>query len=198
VCEECDGRRFCNITTLLNHTRAFHGDTPKAVTKKKELEIHQLLRDAGFEFSYQHHLPFKRCGLNSETAGAYADFVLHTAWGAIILEVDEEQHSHYDPSCDVRRDFDMASSVTLGSGHKLAIVRYNPDPFKVGGVTLRTAKKQRHAKLLTLLRDLLAHEPELRLNRLFLFYDRAASDSTLPLVAEKWDDPVRMVSKLVA
>jgi hypothetical protein len=177
--------------------RAFHGENAKAVTKKKELEVHQLLRDAGFEFAYQHHLPFKGCGLNSETTGAYADFVLHAAWGAIILEVDEEQHSHYDPSCDVRRDFDMAASVSLGSGGKLAIVRYSPDPFKVGGATRRTTKKERHAKLLTLLGELLAQEPELRLSRLFLFYDRAAQDSTLPLVAEQWEDAARMISKVV-
>jgi hypothetical protein len=167
------------------------------VTKKKELEVHQLLRDAGLEFTYQHYVPFKSCGLESETKYAYADFVLHTTWGAIILEVDEEQHAHYDPSCDVRRDFDVSASVSLGSGGKLVIVRFNPDAFKVGGVTLRTTKKERHAKLLMLLGELRAQEPELRLSRLFLFYDRAAQDSALPLVAEQWEDVARMISKVV-
>jgi hypothetical protein len=168
------------------------------VTKGKELEIHQLLRDAGLEFTYQHHLPFKGCGLDSETTCAYADFVLHTSWGAIILEVDEQQHSHYDPSCDVRRDFDMAASVALGSGGKLLILRYNPDAFKVGGVTRTTTKKERHAKLLTLLGELRAKEPDLPLSRLFMFYDRASNDSVLPVVAEHWSAPVQGVSRLVA
>ena len=67
------------------------------------------------------------CGLESETAHAYADFALPTPWGYVLLEVDEEQHKAYDPSCDVRRDFDMAASVALGSGHKLLVLRYNPD-----------------------------------------------------------------------
>ena len=91
----------------------------------KELEVHQLLGEAGLLFEYQHHLPFRSCGLESdqlETQRAFADFALYASWGAIVLEVDEGQHGHQDPSCDVRRDFDMAA----GSQHKLAIVRYNP------------------------------------------------------------------------
>ena len=87
------------------------------------------------------HLPFRGCGLESETRRAFADFVLYASWGAVILEVDENQHRERDPSCDVRRDFDMAASVALGSARKLAIVRYNPDPFKVAGRTVRTPKE---------------------------------------------------------
>ena len=100
-------------------------------------------RDALIAFEYQHHLPFRGCGLGLETAHAFADFALPTPWGYVLLEVDEEQHKAYDPSCDVRRDFDMAASVALGSGHKL--LRYNPDAFKIAGVTRRTTKKERHA-----------------------------------------------------
>eukprot|EP00439_Symbiodinium_sp_Y106_P019089 s6939_g2.t1 len=101
--------------------QAFHGDNPKALTKSKELEVHQLLSKSGIQFDYQHHLPFRGCGLESETTRALADFVLYAPWGAIILEVDENQHGHQDPSCDVRRDFDMVASIALGSQHKLAI-----------------------------------------------------------------------------
>ena len=98
-------------------------------------------------------------------------------WGYVLLEVDEEQHKAYDPSCDVRRDFDMAASVALGSGHKL-LVRYNPDGFKIAGMTRRTTKKERHAQLIRLLGELLAREPEALFTRLFLFYDRAAENNT--------------------
>ena len=138
------GHRYAGPVNLLKHMRAFHGDNPKALTKSKELEVHQLLSKSGIQFDYQdyqHHLPFRGCGLESET---FADFVLYAAWGEIILQVDENQHSHQDPSCDVRRDFDMAASVALGSQHKLAIVRYNPDAFKVTGRTVRTPKTERH------------------------------------------------------
>ena len=92
--------------------------------------MHQALRDAQIAFEYQHYLPFRGCGLESETAHAFADFALPAPWGYVLLEVDEEQHKAYDPSCDVRRDFDMAASVALGSGHKLMVLRYNPDAFQ--------------------------------------------------------------------
>ena len=138
-----NGHRFASVCNLLNHMRTYHGDNPKALTKRKELEVHQLLSQAGLQFEYQRHLPFRGCGLESETQCAFADFVLYAGWGAVILEVDENQHRERDPSCDVRRDFDMAASVALGSAHKLAIARYNPDPFKVAGRTMRTPKKER-------------------------------------------------------
>ncbi|OLP72491.1 hypothetical protein AK812_SmicGene48180, partial [Symbiodinium microadriaticum] len=86
----------------------------------------------------------------------------------------------------------MVASVALGSQHKLAIVRYNPDAFKVAGRTIRTPKTQRHPKLLQLLHSLIQEEPERSFQRLFLFYDRAAEDSELPAVAEHWDVVARI------
>ena len=109
------GHRFSSAQSLLGHMRSKHGDNPRAVTKSKELEVHQALRDALITFEYQHYLPFRGCGLESETAHAFADFALPTPWGYVLLEVDEEQRRAYDPSCDVRRDFDMAASVALGT-----------------------------------------------------------------------------------
>ena len=141
-------------------------------------------------FEYQHYLPFRGCGLESGTAHAFVDFALPTPWGYVLLEVDEEQHKAYNPSCDARKDFDMAASVALGSGHKLLVLRYNPDAFKIAGMTRRTTKKERHAQLICLLGELLAREPEAPFTRLFLFYDRAAENNALPCVAEHWSEPV--------
>ena len=81
----------------------------------------------------------------------------------------------------------MAASVALGSGHKLLVLRYNPDAFK------RPAR--RSATLRRLLGELLAREPEAPFTRLFLFYDRGAENSALPCVAERWSEPVRAVSR---
>ena len=112
-----------------------HSDNAKALTKRKELDLHQSLQQAGVDFEYQKHMPFKRCGLESETASAYIDFVIQKAWGVILLECDEDQRMAYDPSCDLRRDFDSCASIALGSQRKAVVLRYNPDAFKVGGVT---------------------------------------------------------------
>ena len=184
---------FSGAQSLLRHMRAKHGDNPRSVTKSKELEVHQALRDAQITFEYQHHLPFRGCGLESETAHAYADFALPTSWGYVLLEVDEEQHNAYDPSCDARRDFDMAASVALGSGHKLLVLRYNPDAFKIAGVTRRTTKKERHAQLIRLLGELLAFRPPLSLLRPGRGEQRAALRGRALVRARARRVPLRLV-----
>jgi hypothetical protein len=96
--------------------RAFPSDDPKALTKRKELAVHEFLRAAGVEFSYQFHIPFGSCGLGSETTRAFIDFLIPRPWGHICLEVDEGEHGAYGPSCDTRRDMDIFASVALGAG----------------------------------------------------------------------------------
>ena len=124
------------------------------------------------------------------TTRAFADFVIAQPWGYIILECDEDQHRSYDPSCDVRRDFDMAASVALGSGHKLKIVRYNPDSFRVDGKPRVESKKDRMMRLL----EELNKEPQ-SFERVFLCYDHDSS-SSLPQVAASWDCVSWQVSRV--
>ena len=174
--------------------RSFHADNPKAPTKQKELAVHQALKDGAIQFEYQHHLPFQACGLESETRCAYPDFVIYKPWGVIILEVDESQHAAYDASCDVRRDFDMAASVALGSAQKLVILRYNPDPYKIAGQTRRTSTKDRHETLMKTINEM---EEGVGFRRLFLFYDKDSDDALLPSVAKEWDPAAREVSNNV-
>ena len=133
--------------------RAKHAGEPKALEKKKELELYQEIQKAGVTFQYQHHLPFRACGLNSETTCAFVDFSIAKSWGYVLIECDEDQHRSYDTSCDVRRDFDMAASVALSSGHKLRIIRYNPDGCRVAGRTCVESRKDRTRHLLALLEE---------------------------------------------
>ena len=148
--------------------------------------IYSLLQNAGIQFDYQVHVPFKACNLSSETQCAYLDFLITMPWGYVVLEVDEDQHSHYPAGCDVRRDFDIAASIALGSAQKLVIVHYNPDAYKVADKTLRTTTKDRQHKLLALMQSM--EEPKGFLRRLFLFYDKDSIDATLPSVAKQWSD----------
>jgi len=171
--------------------RSRHSGEPKALTKQKELALYQELQKAGVVFEYQYHLPFKACGLNSETVRAFVDFAIAKPWGYILLECDEDQHRAYDPSCDVRRDFDIAASVALGSQQKLMIVRYNPDSYRVDGKTRTESRKDRIRRLL----ELLQYEPQ-GFERVFLCYDQE-SGSTLPQVAASWGEAVRRVSRII-
>ena len=170
--------------------QACHSGEPKALTKKKELVLYEVLQKAGVEFEYQKYIPFAGCGINSETRHAFVDFVITKPWGYILLECDEDQHRAYDPSCDVRRDFDMAASVALGSQHKLMIVRYNPDSYRVDGKTRVESKADRMNRLI----QLLDYEPK-AFERVFLCYDSATGQS-LPQVAASWDPAAREVSRV--
>jgi hypothetical protein len=189
---QCQQVRFCSAPVFQNHMRVFHSDDPKALTKRKELCVFQALTEAGIPFDCQVYLPFRTCGLQSETRHAFADFVIPRPWGSIVLEVDEEQHSAYDPSCDPRRDFDIFASVAMGSGEKVVILRYNPDPYKVGGITRPTSQKERLQQLLSIIEG-----PEPTEKRLFMYYDKPSAGATLPCVAEQWDIVARIISRCV-
>ena len=109
------------------------------------------------------------------------------------MEVDEGQHSAYDPSCDPRRDFDIFSSIALGSGGKILIVRFNPDPFKVGEVTCRTTQKARHERLLEVINTV---EPP-ACARYFLYCTKHRQTDELPAIADHWAPAVRELSKVL-
>ena len=203
VCEivacPLNGQKFAGANGLQRHMRARHSDNPKALTKSRELDLHQALQKAGLDFEYQKHLPFRNCGLSSETAHAFIDFCIQKPWGVILLECDEQQHSAYDPSCDVRRDFDSCASIALGSQHKAVVLRYNPDAFQVGGKTRYTTKKDRQAKLIETIEAWNEDPaPELGFTRFFLFYDAADEGDHLPLVAQNWSAEVQALSRRIA
>lgn len=192
------GHRFAGVRSLQRHMQIRHTDNPKALTKSKELDVHQALQRAGIEFEYQKYLPFRSCGLASETAYAYIDFCIQKHWGVILLECDEEQHSAYDSSCDVRRDFDSCASITLGSQHKAVVLRYNPDAFQIGGKTKYTLKKQRQAKLVETVESWEEDPaPELGFARFFMFYDAENDASPLPCIAHGWSKEVCAVSRRI-
>ena len=171
--------------------QAFHAENPKALTKRKDLEVYSFLQKAGILFEYQKFIPFASCGLLGETKHAYIDFLIARPWGHICLEVDEGQHAAYDPSCDPRRDFDIFSSIALGSGGKVLILRFNPDPFKVAEVTCRTTQKARHDRLLEVINTV---EPP-ACARYFLYYTKHRQTDELPAIADHWAPAVRELSK---
>ena len=147
---------------------------------------HQSLQAAGIAFECQKHLPFHGCDLDSETKCAFVDFAITAPWGALLLEVDEDEHSGRPASCDPRRDFDMCASLALGSGHKVVVLRYNPDNFRTDGRNMTVSAKERQRRLVEVARAWLLEDPApgKQLARFFMYYDRR-SDSPLPVVARR-------------
>ena len=87
----------------------------------------------------------------------------------------------------------------MGSGQKVAILRYNPDEFRIDGKKVRVAAKERRRRLIEVLRDWIAEDPapNLPFARFFLYYD-GRSGSALPLVAKDWNrDEARAISAVV-
>jgi hypothetical protein len=164
-----------------------HSEDKKARTKKRELEVYLALTEAGIHFDYQVYLPFRDCGLETDSRCAYADFVIYYEWGVAILEVDEDSHGDKDPSCDPRRDMDMVASVTLGSdqSQKVVIIHFNPDTYKVSGTVLKIPMKERLATLVQLLKTV--KTPEVLCKRVYMYYEKENSTATLPLIASKWN-----------
>ena len=185
---------------LLKHMRAKHSGQPKALTKVKELSVYQALQAADIAFEYQKYLPFAGCKLNSETPCAFVDFAITAPWGALLLEVDENQHSSRDASCDPRRDFDMCASLAMGSGHKVIVLRYNPDSFRIDGKKVEVGTKDKQRRLVEVIRAWLLEDPapDKQLARFFLFYN-GRSDSQLPVIAKDWQyDEARAVSTVLS
>lgn len=96
---------------------------------------------------------------NPAICGRYRpDFVWDLQHRAVILEVDEHQHKtdHYIPHCELVR---MARIVEGFGGIPVHIIRYNPDAFKIKGVTRTTRRGERVALLKDQLSKALA-EPD--------------------------------------
>ena len=132
---------------------------PKALTKTKELNVYKALGEASTDFEYQKHLPFHGCDLDSETKCAFVDFAITAPWGAILFEVDENMHAERPSSCDVRQDFDICASLTVGSGHKVVVLRYNPDSFRIDGKNVTITTKDMQKKLVEPLQAWLIQDP---------------------------------------
>ena len=188
-----NGIRLSGVDTLAKHTKTYHTGRVKTSNKLKELDLYRAITAAGYVCDYQLFMPFDGCGIIGRRKYAYLDFVIPKPWGYVILECDEHAHSLYPPGDDVERDFNTAHSISLGSGHKVRIVRFNPDAFKVDGVTRRTTKQERHTRLLEVLEW---GEPERYFERVFLFYNHSTGD-TLPEVAKDWDCVAKAVSRML-
>ena len=92
----------------------------------------------------------------------------------------------------------MCASLALGSGHKVAVLRFNPDNFRMDGRNKKVATKDRHRRLVEVVRAWLTEDPapDKQLARFFMYYD-CRSDSPLPVVAKEWDKEACAVSAVV-
>jgi len=113
------------------------------------------------------------------TCGAFRpDFVWDMKFRVVILEVDEFQHKNenYTPRCEHVR---ISRIVEGFGGIPVHIIRYNPDAFKINGVTRRTTYQERIALLKIKLAEALAKpdfEHRIVIQHIFFDQDSDATD----------------------
>ena len=81
--------------------------------------------------------------------------------------------------------------MAAGSQHKIKIIHYNPDAFRLDGKTQHESKASRIARLL----EVISEDP-VCFERIFMCYD-VTSDSHLPQVAVNWDEAGREFARVV-
>ena len=94
----------------------------------------------------------------------------------------------------------MCASLALGSGHKVIVLRYNPDSFRIDGKNISVSTKDKQRRLVEVIRAWLLEDPapDRQLARYFLYYD-GRSDSQLPVIAKDWQhDEARAVSTVLS
>jgi hypothetical protein len=100
----------------------------------------------------------------------------------ILFECDEDQHKRYERSCEFVRQAKIALSY---GGKPVRFVRYNPDGFRVGGMTRRTMKEERVRTLLCTLQESFGdaswiYQDEKQESMYFMIVDYLFYDPILP------------------
>jgi hypothetical protein len=164
--EGCDAR-FATKQTLKRHKLAIHTARGQQRQKKKEERVARYLTDAGITFEREVTISF--CG-EVERRFARVDFTIYREWGTDILEVDEDQHSHYPTGCDAARMLNIFAEVMKRGDRagKIRFIRFNPDPYRVDGEKQKTSQRDRHTALMRVLESV----PEQQFSVVYLFYDR--------------------------
>jgi arsenate reductase-like glutaredoxin family protein len=131
--------------------------------KMKESQIFALLEEEKFPIeSYDK-------SVKGGCSALRPDFILTTEWGAIVLEVDENQHNRttYTCECEIARMkkiyFDIGTE-------NLLYVRYNPDKY-TSTYGKEFSDHKRHDYLIQKLRKYLTEKPEYPCTVIYLFYD---------------------------
>ena len=97
------------------------------------------------------------------------DFVWEVSTHVLVLEVDQFQHHQPGYECEDKRCVDMYNSY---GGLPTIIVRFNPDTFKVYGVTRKVLMKTRLEVVTKEINKWLSWEPsDNKLHIVRLFYD---------------------------
>jgi hypothetical protein len=130
--------------------------------KQKENTIKDVLLANHFKF-IQDKIPN-----GTECGRERPDFLFDVGSHIVILEVDENQHKHYQKECEQIRMFNITQ--TFG-GLPVFWIRYNPDNFKTKKKIIQVSDLQKHKHLLDWLHLSFKRNMTILSEVVYLFYD---------------------------
>ncbi|CAN0569447.1 unnamed protein product, partial [Ectocarpus sp. 12 AP-2014] len=171
------GLAFAQSGDLTTHMRT-HTIEGQIRRKKQENRVSKKLKEWGLDFDCETTINSRRedCLTDTERYYSRLDFMIINCTKAIlILEVDEEQHTWYNLSCEFSRMADVTASLAI-AGYDLPIywLRYSPTgTYHLDSEKQKMDRVAREAKLKGHLEFLCSpgFDPQNKMNLHYMFYD---------------------------
>lgn len=152
-CRYTDCNRRFNQSSSRNAHEHRHNPESAARTKQKEEWTAKLFTDNDILYQREVHITYHGCG--EKDTWARLDFeIIHTENHIIIVSVDEGQHYRNGVLCEVARMSKVVCSIrAAGDMRRMVWIRFNPDPVKLDGRTVRRTKAERGKQLLETIKN---------------------------------------------
>ena len=124
---------------------------------------------------------------------ARLDFLIERPDKRVILEIDERQHKDvgYEIKCDLSRmTYVMAAIACTDNVRPTLWIRFNPNGYSVDGYPVRTRKKAKYAKLLSVIKDT---KPLDGTQVIYMYYD---TEGGFPVICKDSSYSARMKAML--
>ena len=168
VSKTCPGYNIpCPVATYLhsgnNYCIICDPDDTRRITRKIDEEaFFSFLSSNGMSITQREYRIDYRC-IDTAKSHSFIDGIIISKDIVVCLEVDEEAHQHYDPSCEEARLNNASAELRLQyPKHCIAWVRINPNTLNKQGKRDRSAKAtkirdNRHNEALDIIKQLLEH-----------------------------------------
>ena len=151
---------------------ANHDTAPRQKTRVRENKVANAIR--GWDLPPWTSWNKQIAGTDKDVCGRYRpDFVWELPGHVVIGEVDEFQHGYPGYECENKRMLDVWNSY---GGMPVVMLRWNPDAFKLGGITRKVSWEKRLQLFKEMLIKCLASPGPHLFTVHRLFYDNPGSD----------------------
>ena len=96
------------------------------------------------------------------------DAQLHLDGHVVVVECDEDQHKHYDQSCELKR---INEILVACGGKPLVMIRWNPDEFSILSRSQAMSERRRLTALKAAVSSAIESAPQQLLKVEYMFYD---------------------------